>query len=233
MFMNLRTDARNWVNVLQNEYYWLQNIKASSWDGFHLLSFYINAYQTHHADGDQTPVVYSEPVFASILQVIEGMPRNATLMEVHDTLFPLYAGNSPIYSEAQIDRLVLSLLDVIDKIMNCPGYVWLEDVVKTRPLWGAKKALKPVNDKPVDKMDKKLVEFLVDNAVVDSLAVMTSVNPADTQTFMAATRTFMDGLDIQMDNIFPRAANAGGSFIRNDGHDDELELAIAASLRDF
>jgi hypothetical protein len=108
MFMNLRGDAPTWVNVLQNEYYWLLCIKGSSWDGFQLLSFYINAYQMHHAADDQDPVDYSEPVFASILQVIKAMPRNATLLEVHDTLFPLYTGNGLFYSDAQIDRLVLS-----------------------------------------------------------------------------------------------------------------------------
>ena len=226
MFMNLRGDALTWVNVLQNEYYWLLCIKGSSWDGFHLLSFYINAYQTHHAAGDQTPVDYSEPVFASILQVIEGMPRNATLLEVHDTLFPLYAGNSPIYSEAQIDRLVLSLLDVVDRIVTFPGYVWLEDVVKTVPLRKTKKPLRPVNE-----MDKKIVQFLVDTAVVNSLAVMTSAPGNDSQTILAATRAFIDGLDYQTGSL--SSANTGGFFIRTDVHDEEMELAIAASLREY
>ena len=227
MFMNLRGDALTWVNVLQNEYYWLLCIKGSSWDGFHLLSFYINAYQTHHAAGDQTPVDYSEPVFASILQVIEGMPRNATLLEVHDTLFPLYAGNSPIYSEAQIDRLVLSLLDVVDRIVTFPGYVWLEDVVKTVPLRKTKKPLRPVNE-----MDKKIVQFLVDTAVVNSLAVMTSAPGNDSQTILAATRAFIDGLDYQMGGSLS-SANTGGFFVQDDGQDEEMELAIAASLREY
>jgi hypothetical protein len=164
---------------------------------------------------------------------VEGMPRNATLLEVHNTLFPLYDGTRPFYSNAQIDRMVLSLLDVIDRIMTYPDYVWLEDVVKTKRLRNSEKPLKPVNDKLVYEIDKKLDQFLVDNAVVNSLDVMTSVNPADTQTFMAATRTFMNGLDIQMDNIFAPVANAGGYVIQNDGFDDEMELAIAASLREF
>jgi hypothetical protein len=220
MFMNLRGDALNWVNVLQNEFYWLRCIKGSSWDGFQLLSFYINAYQTHHTAGDQSPVIYSEPVFLSILQVIEGMPRTATLLEVHDTLFPLYAGNSPFYSEAQIDRLVLSLLDVVDRIMDCPGYVWLPAIKHV-----AKKPEK-TQVKPVSEMDKKVVDFLVDSAVVDSLAVMTTAPQNDSQTILAATRSFIEGLDIQLDNLF----SAGGG-IRQE--DKELELAMAASLSYF
>jgi hypothetical protein len=115
-------------------------------------------------------------------------------------------------------------LDVVDRIVTSPGYVWLPAIKQVA--LGQTKVVKTLKQVKPDKSTEKAVQFLVDRAVVDSLAVMTSAPPNDSQTILAATRSFMDGLDFQLDNLFAPAA------IRDDGQ-DEMERAIAASLRDY